>query len=122
MASYSGGTPSRTKARTKRRWPVAGLGSQLTAFFTSAPILASPAAVNSVRAKEVGHMAPSSRFALSLKPSVAPVHRCDLLVDLLGRGERANQCLAPRVIPTSRNGNSFRNRLRIGDELHSQKR
>jgi len=28
---------------------------QLTAFFTGAPILASSAAVNSVRAKEVGH-------------------------------------------------------------------
>jgi hypothetical protein len=44
---------------------------QLTAFFTSAPILASSAAVNSVSAKEVGHMAPSSRFASSLKPNVA---------------------------------------------------
>jgi NAD(P)-dependent dehydrogenase (short-subunit alcohol dehydrogenase family) len=30
-----------------------------------------PAAVNSFSAKEVGHMAPSSRFALSLKPNVA---------------------------------------------------
>src|SRR6266540_2884685 len=47
------------------------LSPQLTAFFTSAPILASSAAVNSVRAKAVGHMAPSSRFALSLKPNVA---------------------------------------------------
>src|SRR5437870_5438407 len=44
---------------------------QLTAFFTSAPILASSAAVNSFSAKAVGHMAPSSRFAWSLKPSVA---------------------------------------------------
>jgi hypothetical protein len=44
---------------------------QLTAFFTSAPILASSAAVNSVSAKEVGHMVPSSRFASSLKPNVA---------------------------------------------------
>src|ERR1700730_13462179 len=44
---------------------------QLAAFFTSAPILTSLAAVNSVRANEVGHMAPSSRFALSLKPNVA---------------------------------------------------
>src|SRR6266545_4647534 len=35
----------------------------LTALFTSALILASSAAVNSVSAKEVGHMAPSSRFA-----------------------------------------------------------
>src|SRR4029453_27651 len=33
--------------------------------------LASSAAVNSVRAKAVGHMAPSSRFAVSLKPNVA---------------------------------------------------
>src|SRR5437868_1417681 len=37
----------------------------------SAPIRASSAAVNSFRAKAVGHMAPSSRFALSLKPKVA---------------------------------------------------
>src|SRR5688572_7984034 len=44
---------------------------QLTAFFTSAAILASSAAVNSFSAKEVGHMAPSSRFASSLKPNVA---------------------------------------------------
>jgi hypothetical protein len=47
------------------------LSPQLTAFFTSAPILASSAAVNSVSAKEVGHMAPSSRFAVALKPNVA---------------------------------------------------
>src|SRR5436309_9245600 len=33
--------------------------------------LASSAAVNPFRAKAVGHRAPSSRFALSLKPSVA---------------------------------------------------
>src|SRR5438270_8958096 len=44
---------------------------QLTAFFTSALILASSAAVNPFSAKTVGHMAPSSRFALSLKPNVA---------------------------------------------------
>jgi hypothetical protein len=44
---------------------------QLTALFTSAPILALPAAVNSFRAKADGHMVPSSRFALSLKPNVA---------------------------------------------------
>src|SRR5262249_19055045 len=58
------------------RGPLAGraadrLSCQLTAFFTSAAILASSAAVNSGRAKAVGHMAPSSRFALSPKPSVA---------------------------------------------------
>src|SRR5205085_6347990 len=44
---------------------------QLTAFFTSSPILASSAAVNSFSAKATGHRAPSSRFALSLKPNVA---------------------------------------------------
>jgi hypothetical protein len=41
---------------------------QLTAFFTSATILASAAAVNSLSAKEVGHIAPSSSFASSLAP------------------------------------------------------
>src|SRR5205807_3585867 len=45
--------------------------SQLTAFFTSAPILASSAAVNSFSAKATGHTVSSSRFALSLKPNVA---------------------------------------------------
>src|SRR6059058_986635 len=49
----------------------AEISPQLTAFFTSATILASSVAVNSFSAKAVGHMAPSSRFALSLKPSVA---------------------------------------------------
>src|SRR3989344_1914406 len=44
---------------------------QLTAFFMRAAIFASSAAVNSLSAKEVGHMAPSSRFAVSLKPNVA---------------------------------------------------
>ena len=47
------------------------LSPQLTAFFTSSPILAFSAAVNSVSAKAVGHMAPSSRFASCMKPSVA---------------------------------------------------
>ena len=47
------------------------LPTQLTARFTSAPILASSAAVNSFSAKAVGHRWPSSRFALSLKPNVA---------------------------------------------------
>ena len=46
-------------------------GRQLTAFFTSARILSSTAAVNSFSAKEVGHRAPSSSLASSLKPSVA---------------------------------------------------
>src|SRR4029450_12155637 len=43
---------------------------QLTALFTSAAILFSSAAGNSVRAHEVGHMVPSSRFAASWKPNV----------------------------------------------------
>src|SRR3989442_9659637 len=51
--------------------PSGEISPQLTAFFTSAPILASSAAVNSCSAKATGHMAPSSRFALSLKPNVA---------------------------------------------------
>jgi hypothetical protein len=44
---------------------------QLTAFLTSASILASSSAVSCLRAKEVGHMLPSSRFASALKPNVA---------------------------------------------------
>src|SRR5262249_45801097 len=44
---------------------------QLTAFFTSAPILTASAAVNAFSAKATGHTVPSSRFALSLKPNVA---------------------------------------------------
>ena len=44
---------------------------QLTAFFKSAAILASSVAVNSFSAKAVGHMAPLSSFASSLKPNVA---------------------------------------------------
>src|SRR5215213_2125540 len=53
------------------RFESEGHPPQLTAFFTSAPILASSAAVNSFSAKEVGHIAPLSRFAVSLKPNVA---------------------------------------------------
>src|SRR5487761_143862 len=47
------------------------LHPQLTAFFTSAAILASSTAVSLISAKAVGHMSPSSRFASSLKPNVA---------------------------------------------------
>src|SRR5438552_10812114 len=50
---------------------IPAIGPQLTAFFTSALILASSAAVNSFSAKALGHMLPSSRFALSLKPKFA---------------------------------------------------
>src|SRR5450759_272235 len=46
------------------------LSPQLTAFFTSARILASSSAVNFMSAYEFGHMAPSSSFALSVKPRV----------------------------------------------------
>src|SRR5438445_12099086 len=54
-----------------RAGPSGELGPYLTAFFTSAVILVSSAAVNPFSAKTVGHMLSSSRFALSLKPSVA---------------------------------------------------
>jgi hypothetical protein len=47
------------------------LSPQLTAFFTRAAIFFSSAAVSFFSAKEVGHMAPSSSFAASLKPNVA---------------------------------------------------
>ena len=50
---------------------VGELGPQLTALFTSAAILFSLATVNSFSANETGHRAPSSRFAVSLKPKVA---------------------------------------------------
>src|SRR5262249_49997122 len=54
-----------------RARPAGGETSQLAAFFTSATILASSVAVSSFSAKAIGHMAPSSRFAWSLKPNVA---------------------------------------------------
>src|SRR3989304_7394253 len=47
------------------------LSPQLTAFFTSALILASSVAVSSFSAKATGPTAPSSRFAVSLKPNDA---------------------------------------------------
>src|SRR5205809_6645273 len=53
------------------RQAAGGLSPQLAAFFTSALILASSVAVNSFSAKATGHRAPSSRFAVSLKPNVA---------------------------------------------------
>src|SRR5512133_1140229 len=52
-------------------WSIGHGMPQLTAFFTSAAILASSAAVRSFRANEVGHIAPSSRCAASSNPSVA---------------------------------------------------
>src|SRR5712692_5828809 len=68
LQAYSGPASDR-HSPGRDQWRVQIL--ELTAFFTSAPILASSAAVNSFSAKAVGHRAPSSRFALSLKPSVA---------------------------------------------------
>jgi hypothetical protein len=70
-AFSSRGNASSRPTIPPRAGPSGELSPQLTAFFTSAPILASSAAVNSFSAKAVGHMARSSRFALSLKPSVA---------------------------------------------------
>jgi hypothetical protein len=54
-----------------RGGPGCELGSQLIALFTSLLILFSSVPVHDVSANSTGHMAPSSRFALSLKPSVA---------------------------------------------------
>src|SRR6266508_2012280 len=67
-------TPRQQQARVRRRAALrleVQRPPQLTAFFTSAPILASSAAVNSFSAKATGHTVSSSRFALSLKPNVA---------------------------------------------------
>ena len=46
-------------------------GDQPTAFFTSSAMRFSSAAVREASANDVGHIEPSSRFASSLKPSVA---------------------------------------------------
>src|SRR5512132_180256 len=63
--------PARGEPRAAfARRPCGELGLQLTAFFTSAAIFFSSPAVSFVSAKEVGHMAPSSRFAASWKPNV----------------------------------------------------
>src|SRR5262249_29173097 len=48
-----------------------GVRDQFTACFTSAAIRFSSAAVSFVSAKAIGHMEPSSRFAVSLKPNIA---------------------------------------------------
>ena len=70
------GRPARGRgggARRPRRRAAADrrLTAYFTAFFTSAAIFFSSAGSSSISAKEVGHIAPASRFALSLKPSVA---------------------------------------------------
>ena len=62
----------------RRRYDPTWLNPQLTAFFTSATILASSAAVNFVSAKAVGHMVPSSRFAVVVEAECR-VPRLELL-------------------------------------------
>src|SRR6266566_1432559 len=76
VRAVAGSQVINSERRTARMlWVAAGpsgeLSPQLTAFFTSALILASSVAVNSFSAKATGHRAPSSRFAVSLKPNVA---------------------------------------------------
>src|SRR5260370_11519248 len=58
-----------------------GSRRQLTAFFTSAPMVTSSEAVNSFSAKATGHTGPWSSLALSLKPNVAylALNLCALL-------------------------------------------
>jgi hypothetical protein len=63
--------PAEEVLHRRRSYEWRGLGPQRTAFFTSVPIFASSLAVSSFSAKAVGHMTPSSRFAVSLKPNVA---------------------------------------------------
>src|ERR671918_2889843 len=70
--------------------------AQRTAFFTSAPIFASSAAVNSFSAKDVGHMAPLSRFASSVKPNVAYL---DLNLSALWKKQTILPSLAYAGIP-----------------------
>ncbi len=57
--------------RSSSRSPLPVHSLQLTARFTSSLMRPSSAAPSSFNAYDVGHMAPSSRLALSLKPSVA---------------------------------------------------
>src|SRR5450759_2289346 len=61
---------SQTQSFLLMNLPDGGPSHQFTAFFMSAPILASSAELNSFSAKAIGHMCPSSRFASLLKPSV----------------------------------------------------
>src|SRR5918996_1552849 len=82
--------------RSRLGGPGGELSHQLTAFFTSAPILFSSAAVSFFSAKEVGHMLPSSRFASSLKPSVAYL---DLNLSALVKKQTTLPSLAYAGIP-----------------------
>jgi hypothetical protein len=65
------GCPGALHRLASRGGPGCELWSQLIALFTSSLILFSSVPVHDVSANSTGHMAPSSRFALSLKPSVA---------------------------------------------------
>ncbi len=62
---------SRATAVTQRSFGNRELSPHLIAFFTSAAIRFSSAAVSFVSAKDVGHMLPSSRFASGWNPNVA---------------------------------------------------
>src|SRR2546425_11055895 len=70
FANYPRFDPRGLRVGRPRPKYAAEINPQLTAFFTSALIFASSVAVNSFSAKATGHMAPSSRFAVSLKPNV----------------------------------------------------
>src|SRR4051794_19431347 len=76
--------------------PVGSGVPQLTARRTSARIVASLPAVNSVKAKAVGHMVPSSRAAPSLNPRVAYL---DLNFCALWKKQRTLPSLAYAGIP-----------------------
>lgn len=64
------GRPFPRSSVSARAGMAGGRRPQPTAFFTRASIFFSTAGVSSFSAKEVGHISPSSRFAVSLKPSV----------------------------------------------------
>src|ERR1700686_2961030 len=69
-ANASVGRAGEATARRRELGP-RELSPQLTAFFTSAPILALVGGGQLLQREGVGHMLPSSRLALSLKPTVA---------------------------------------------------
>src|SRR4051812_11557497 len=76
LRSVGGCRPSLRSLALRPAKPLQLIGAvrpwdQLTACFTSATIRFSSAAVSFVSANSVGHIWPSSSFALSLNPSVA---------------------------------------------------
>ena len=84
------------RGRVSRRAFFTSAPAISSAFFTSAAIFFSSAAVNSFSANEVGHMAPSSRFASSLKPNVAYL---DLNLSALWKKQTILPSLAYAGIP-----------------------